>query len=211
MTERRLATAAADAIAQGRTEEALANYERLYARNKSDTGIVLNYAQLLRKSGRNEQALKILKPLAANSRGSDFGKTPASLIRNEYAAALISAGQYGEAVTVLDKVLANPKAQDFYPDANHLEGIALDAQGQHKDAEPYFRRALETWHGDASAVMNNLALNLASQGNFDEALTLLRRAQVMDPAKTEIAKNIDIVAGLRAAVVPKPPVSVKKK
>lgn len=210
MTERRLATAAIDASAQGRTAEALASYEKLYKRGHTNADIALNYAQLLRKEGRIKEALAVLKPHADKKGSLTAGKTPLALLQCEYAAAQIAHGDFAQAQALLDTILSNPQAAEFHPDASHLAGIAVDAQGNHKAAEKLFRQALHGWTGDPTSVMNNLALNLASQGLFDESLTTLRKAQVMAPQKMEIARNIEIVNNLRSAVVPKAPVNIKK-
>jgi len=208
-TERRLATSAADAMATGKTAEALVSYEKLYQRDSRNPDVAINYAQLLRRSGKADQAVKILAPYAKGER-KDSSRTPRAMLKNEYAAALIETGKFADAYTMLESVLSDSKLADFHPDASHLAGVALDAQGKHKDAERMFRQALDGWKGDPTSVMNNLGLNLASQGLFDEALTTLRRAQIMAPAKTEIARNVQIVTELRDAVVPKAPVSLKK-
>jgi len=210
MTERRLATAAIDAIAEGKANEALVHYEKLYKRSFKNADVSLNYAQLLRKAGRVDEAVAVLKPFAAKEGGLMTDTPPLAMIKTEYAAALIAQGDFAGAQRLLDTVLASPEAAEFHPDASHLAGVALDAQGHHKAAEKLFRQALDGWKGDPTSVMNNLALNLASQGLFDESLTTLRRAQVMAPDKTEIAQNIEIVNDLRHAVVPKAPVNIKK-
>jgi len=208
-TERRLATAAADAMQGGKTQEALVHYEKLYQRNSHNPDVAVNYAQLLRRSGKADQAVKILAPFAEGTR-KDSARAPRAMLKNEYAAALIETGKFDHAQAMLESVLGDATLAEFHPDASNLSGIAQDAQGQHKAAEKLFRQALDGWKGDPTSVMNNLALNLASQGMFDEALTTLRRAQIMAPEKTEIARNIDIISGLRDAVVPKAPVSLKK-
>ena len=157
----------------------------------------------------DRQAARILAPFAEGKR-KDSARAPLPMLKNEYAAALIETGKFDKAQEMLRSVLEDPAQSEFHPDAGNLTGIALDAQGHHKEAEKMFRRALDGWKGDPTSVMNNLSLNLASQGMFDEALTTLRRAQLMAPHKTEIARNIQIVSDLRDAVVPKAPVSLKK-
>lgn len=208
-TERRLATAATDAMAAGKTQEALVSYEKLYQRDSRNPDVAVNYAQLLRRTGKADQALKILAPYAKGERKGS-ARAPLAMLKNEYAAAQIETGKFAEAYSTLEVVLNDSTLADFHPDASHLAGVALDAQGQHKAAERMFRQALDGWKGDPTSVMNNLGLNLASQGLFDEALTTLRRAQIMAPEKTEIARNVQIVSELRDAVVPKAPVSLKK-
>ncbi len=208
-TERRLATAAADAMAQGKTNEAFVSYEKLYQRDSRNPDVAVNYAQLLRRTGKADQAVKVLGPYA-EGKGKTSSRTPLPMLKNEYAAALIETGKFDAAEKTLRSVLTAQADAEFHPDASHLLGVALDAQGKHAEAEKHFRQALDGWRGDATSVMNNLALNLASQGKFDEALTTLRKAQVMAPAKTEIARNIQIVSDLRDAVVPKAPVNLKQ-
>src|SRR5512141_1005320 len=70
--EARLSTAANNAIAEGKTNEALALYGKLYASNKSQDA-ALNYAQLLRKTGKAQQALDVLAPFVTNRDGTIKG------------------------------------------------------------------------------------------------------------------------------------------
>ncbi len=207
-TQTRLTTAAAEAIAAGQTEEALQHYQKLYRNDKRDSSHALNYAQLLRRSGRSDEALNVLAPFAKKALGSK--KAAASpLLLNEYAAILIEHGKLGEAREVIDLVLAEDAYANSHADAMNLLGISLDAQGRHKEAETMFRLALEGWNGNPTTVMNNLALCLANQAMFDESLTTLRQALVMAPDKQEIARNIQLVSDLRDNVVAKP-VNIKK-
>lgn len=208
-TEIRLSTAAAEALASGKTGEALIQYEKLYAKNRSDRDIAVNYAQLLRKTGNAQRAMAVLTPFLTDKEGNDLKKAD-PLLLNEYVAAEIELGNLDRAVMLADRVLSDNKAEDFHADAKHLKGIALDAQGKHSAAEEMFRQSLEGWKGDSTSVMNNLALSLAAQGKFDESLTMLRKALVMAPGKADIARNIQVVEDLRAAVVPKAPVDIKK-
>ena len=78
--------------------------------------------------------------------------------------------------------------------------MTLDARGRHDEAEPYYEQAMDLWQGEPVSVMNNLALNLAHQGYFDESLNLLRQALVIEPDSEKIAANIDFVRGLQASV-----------
>ena len=59
---------------------------------------------------------------------------------------------------------------------------------------------MDLWIGAPVNVMNNLALNLAHQGYFDDSLNLLRQALVMEPDNDKVAANIDFVRGLQQAV-----------
>jgi len=207
-TEARLSTAANNAVAEGKTQEALSFYSKLYKSNPTqDTA--LNYAQLLRKTGKTEQAVKILSHYVYGRDGSIRGSAkPITL--NEFAAANIEVGKYDIAEEALNKVLEDNKAAAFHADAENLLGLILSAQNKQKEAEQYYRLALDKWKGDPSSVMNNLGLCLASQGLFDQSLTILRQALIKAPHNEEIARNIEMVTKLRQAVVPKAPISVTK-
>ena len=87
----------------------------------------------------------------------------------------------------------------------HILGIALDAEQKHPEAQTAFEKALSMWKGDAVPVMNNLALNLAAQGQTDKALEMLYAAKKKDPSRVEIERNIRIIRTLNepAAYTPK--------
>lgn len=210
--EKRLATAAANSISEGKTDEALAHYEQLYTHpnlaifktaNYRNEDIALNYAQLLRKTGKAQRALTVLSPLAETRTGKLKHNT-APIVLNELAAIHIELGNFEKAESILNEVLENKRSMDFHADASNLMGISLDAQGKHKEAEKSLRQALSGWKGDSTSVMNNLAVCLASQGLFDESLTTLRQALVMAPDKHEIARNIEIVTEISQSLLPKP-------
>lgn len=209
-TQTRLTTAAAEAIAAGRTSEALMHHGNLYKTDRKDADNALNYAQLLRRTGKSDEALKVLSPFVKKKPAKDGATTEVHpMLLNEYAANLIERGDLTEAQKIIDRVLADEKAKGQHADAMNLLGVALDAQGRHKEAETMFKLALEGWNGNPTTVMNNLALCLASQAKFDEALTTLRQALVIAPDKQEIARNIQIVSELHDNIVAKP-VNIKK-
>jgi Flp pilus assembly protein TadD len=211
-TEARLSTRAAEEIANGKTREALATYKRLYADKPQSKEVALNYAQLLRRSGQRAEAIKVLRKFTGADTPKSPGKEPMdALLLNEYAAALIEDGDFNTAATALAAVQDSADARHAHADAYNLSGIVLDAQGKHSEAEQMFRQSMETWRGDKSSVMNNLALSLASQGKFDESIDQLRRALMLAPGKTEIARNIDIVSALRHSIVPQAPVNLRGK
>src|SRR5262249_8583320 len=65
---------------------------------------------------------------------------------------------------------------------NNLAGLLQD-QGKYDQAEPLYRRAIETRervlgkdHPDVATSYNDLALLLAGQGMYEQAQPLLRRA-----------------------------------
>ena len=204
LAQKRLTTAAAEAIAGGRADEAVLFYEKLYLKKTHDADVALNYAQSLRKTGNSQRAVMVLAPfIEKKSRKFD------PIMAIEYASASVEVGHYDQAMTVTEIILADLKSLDLHPTAHNIQGIVLDSRDQHKEAEAAYRTALDGWQGDATSVMNNLALCLVSQGLFDEALTTLRQAQVTSPNRPEIARNIEIVSDLRKSILPTPVTSVK--
>ena len=200
--EARLSTEAYQAIKQGKSKEALQEIQQLY---KTETVLsdstVLNYAQLLRHDRKPKTAVKIInKYLKLNENASP-------VLLNELAANQIETGDFAAAKKTLNEVLDNKEAANFHYDAYNLMGISLDAEGRHEHAERYFRKALENWRGDAISVKNNLAVCLASQGKFDEALMHLRQALIEAPKREELIRNIELITSLRESIIPKPNMS----
>jgi Flp pilus assembly protein TadD len=110
-------------------------------------------------------------------------------------------GQYADAQS------AAQKAIDLDPEqarAFLALGTAQDALGDHASAEKSFRQGLNIWKGDPAPILNNLALNLASQGNIDEALAVLDRARKLSPGRMEIERNYRIISTLNEDKIGKP-------
>jgi len=215
-TEKRLSTYAQNAVKEGVTSEALTVYEKLYNRTihqfgAPDTKIVLNYAQLLRKSGDAKAAVEVLSSFVENTNGT-IQNNPEYILVNEFAAGLIELGNFKKADYFLNYILEENKAKEFHADAFNLRGILLSNQGKYKEAETSFRQALSDWKGNNSSVKNNLAVCLASQGIFDESLFNLRQALATSPDKEEIAYNIKLITGIRDSLIPKAetPINIKK-
>jgi Flp pilus assembly protein TadD len=200
-TKTRARTAAADAVDENNITEALAQYEKLFEGRRYAGEDALKYAELLRRSGDADKALTVA------SKAAKLKNAPPALM-NEVAAAKIALGDFAGGEDAAGQTLANPDLTGLHAESAHLMGIAVDAQGRHKDAEIFFRQALDKWQDDPAPVMNNLGLNLANQAKFDEALTILRQALLLSPDRAEIARNIDIVSELRDKVVPKAPTKI---
>lgn len=199
-----LEQAADQASATGNTRESLALLERMYKRDSSNPETALKYARALREDGRLNRAAIILSSMIDNPDAK-----PSAEVYTEYASLQAAIGNYGQAEENARKAVEmNPSSSQAY----HVLGIALDAQSRHKLAEEAFRTALDNWEGDPSPILNNLGLNLASQGFIDEALEVLRKAAAAAPHRTEIERNLRIVNALQVQppktgmrLIPKPP------
>lgn len=173
---------------QAQGQESLPLLEKLYKRNPDDANIAVRYSRALRDANRLTRASIIIAPFAKNER------KPNAAARTEFAAVQVALGNYEVAQEFASKAVVMDKG-DFQ--AFHILGIALDAQGDHKQAENAFRKALELWQGNPTPVLNNLGLNLASQGFLDEAAEVLRRALETSPNRAEVERNLRIVSALR--------------
>jgi Tfp pilus assembly protein PilF len=197
----RARAAAGHALEANDMTDALAQYEKIFEGRRYAGEDALKYAELLRRSGDAKKALTVA------SKAAKLKDAPPALL-NEVAAAKIALGDFAGGEDAAGQILGNADLTALHPESAHLMGIAVDAQGRHKDAEIFFRQALDKWQDDPAPVMNNLGLNLANQAKFDESLTMLRQALLLSPDRAEIARNIDIVASLRDKVVPKAPTKI---
>ncbi len=189
--------AAYSSVARGEPGKSVRYFERLYKRNNTDPAVATNYANALRDGGFLNRASLVLTPFAQNNESPYFVKT-------EYSAIQLALGNHDQAIQYANEAaLLNP--EDYRAFQNL--GIAYDMKGEHEKAEKAFRDALERWQGDPTPVMNNLALNLASQGLLDEALEILNKAKILAPDRIEVERNLRIVTALQQShggYVPKP-------
>lgn len=200
-----LERAAQRSTENGRTGETLSLLERLYNRDPADPSIALRYGSALREAGYPTRAALVIEPLARDEKAEN------TAAKMEYAAIAAATGDYLTSEDFARQaVVLEPESGRAY----HLLGIALDAQGHHKQAEVAFRKALDLWEGNPGTVLNNLGLNLASQGFLDEALDVLRKAQAAAPNRTEIERNLRIVSALQAPMPEgdwaQPPIPARK-
>lgn len=178
---------AGTASSQGHTEQSLAILENRYRRNSNDENLAIEYARALREMQYLNRASMVAAPFARREDASNAAK-------NEFAAIQLALGNYTVAEDFSKQVIRDdPQNHTAF---QHL-GIALDAQGMHEEGERAYRKALEYWDGDPTAIMNNLALNLATQGYVDEAVEILQKAKSIAPHRMDIERNLRIVTTLQ--------------
>ena len=178
--------AAITASKSGSTSATLLALEKQYKRNSSDPAYALAYAKGLRQVGHVKRAALVLEPFAKEENAIAGAKTEMSMIA-------LGMSDYDMAEKYAQQaVIQNPS--DHFAFQNL--GIALDAKEMHPEAERAFRKGLEHWEGDPTTIMNNLALNLATQGFIDEAIEILERAKAISPDRIEIERNLRIIRTL---------------
>lgn len=171
----------------GNTPELIASLAQLYARNPSDPRLALRYAKALRDDEQLELAGQVLEPFA-NAKEQQYPEAMTEL-------ALISVAQgdynYGKMIA-RNAITVTPNNGRAYM----ALGTAQDALGNHQAAEESFRKGLSYWNGDPAPILNNLALNLASQGYLKESVSILQKAKQISPRRMEIERNLRIIRTL---------------
>ncbi len=174
------------AEAAGNKQEVLLTLSQVHKRNLDNPIVATRYARALREDDQVNEAVRVLIPFVTPPNDNIDAITEMSMVQ-------LSAADYKEAETYANKAI----------DANHKNaraylalGTALDAQQKHEDAENAFRQGVKHWKGDASPILNNLALNLASQGHLKEALSLLEKALKESPNRLELERNRRIISTL---------------
>ena len=160
--------------------------EKQYKRNSTDPEVALAYAGGLRRVNLHDRAYMVLSPFTKTN-------TPHPDVNTEMSMIALGLGNYDSAEKHAQAaVIENPEDYQAYQNL----GIALDAKEMHPEAERAFRKGLEHWKGNPTTIMNNLALNLATQGFVDEAIEVLERAQTISPGRVEIERNLRIIRTL---------------
>lgn len=193
--DRAMETALAEAEAARNTQETLAILAKVHARNPKDPIVATRYARALRDDEQINAAVRTLEPFVK-------GDKPNIEAVTEMAMTQLSLGDFNAAesyaVTATEMNPTNARAYLAL-------GTAQDAQGRHQDAEVSFREGVKHWKGDPSPILNNLALNLASQGHLEESLALIEKAQNLSPNRMELERNRRIIATLLETTGPRPP------
>jgi len=207
-----LERAAREAKASGNKVETLALLEQIYKRNQEDPAVATAFGQALREDQQLNQARQVLYPFTEGNEAY-----PDAVI--ELAMVQLALGQYKEAeLTSRRAIEIDPKSGRAFL----ALGTALDAQNYHEQAEVAFRKGIDQWKGDPAPIMNNLALNLASQNKLDQAIDMLKKAQEISPGRVELERNMRIITTLKegaddftnkqqAAATPAKPAAEKKE
>ncbi len=184
--DKAMKSALAQAEASGNTQEVIATLAQINSRNPNDAIIATRYARALREDDQINKAQRILQSFVNAEKPNVEALT-------EMAMTQLSLGDYDSAKTYAIKAtVINPKNARGYL----ALGTAQDALKDHQNAEQSFRQGLKYWKGDPSPILNNLALNLASQGHLDQSLSLLERAIKISPRRMELERNRRIIATL---------------
>ncbi|MFZ5672011.1 MAG: tetratricopeptide repeat protein [Pseudomonadota bacterium] len=148
----------------------------------------LAYAGQLKGLGQNDQQLQVLGTLA------QYHPNDQKLL-TVYGRELVQAGQTDQAQAVLGKAIA-AGSTDWK--AYSAMGSTLDQQGRYAQARDYYQRALKIAPGNA-AVLNNLGMSYALEGNLKQAEAVLKDASTSPAGQKEprLRQNLALVVGLQ--------------
>jgi len=175
-----IASAAADAESGGNTADALAFQQKLYYADPRNPEYILSYARALRRAGKIEDALLVIRTPASEKRAKEPLKTEAAMV-------LIAAGRYDQAMEFAQGALSKGSKSSA---AHQALALSMSGLGKNAEAEEQFREALKYWpeNLDKTPVINNLAMALAAQGKISEARAIMSQA-TGEALKSEVYQN----------------------
>lgn len=157
-----------------------------YAKNPKDRNAGLNYANVLRMTGRNEQALAVMQQVAINF-PSDREVLAA------YGKAQAAAGQLEQALNTIGRA-QTPDRPDWR--LRSAEGAILDQLGRPQEARQRYREALDIQPNEPS-VLSNLGMSYLLAKDLKTAETYLRSAAEQPGADSGVRQNLALAVGLQ--------------
>jgi Flp pilus assembly protein TadD len=198
--------ATASTLNAGQLNAAAQSLGKAYGKNPGDRKVGLDYANVLRMTGRNDQALAVMQQVAIRFPAdrevlAAYGKSQAAAGQLEQALATVGRAQTPDRPdwklksaegAILDQLGRSPEARQRYREALDIQpnepsvlsnlGMSYLLSKDLKTAETYLRKAVEQPGAD-SGVRQNLALAIGLQGRFQEADVIAR--QELSPAQAE--------------------------
>ena len=181
-----LATLGELLLANGRGSEAEALLQRATAGSPPYPRAALLLARYYNDTGRPGEALAVAAPVCVS------GQADAELAA-QHIGALVALGRQEEAVSGYRNLVA---AAPHNLVAAHALAIALNATGQHEEAERVGHHTLSRGHKTA-ALYNTYARSLIAQGALDRAEAVLRDCLQLEPRLIEAQNSLAQLIWLR--------------
>ncbi|OHV79035.1 tetratricopeptide repeat protein [Rhizobium sp. LCM 4573] len=157
-----------------------------YDRNPKDKTTGLRYANVLRMTGKNAQALAVMQQVAiAHPADRD--------VLAAYGKAQAAAGQLEQALATITRA-QTPDRPDWR--LYSAEGAVLDQLGRSEEARRKYRMALDAQPNEPS-VMSNLGMSYVLSGDLRTAETYMRSAAQQPAADSRVRQNLALVVGLQ--------------
>ena len=157
-----------------------------YTRDATSKDTGLQYANVLQMSGKNEQALAVMRKLA-------IAHPQDRQVLAAYGKALAGAGQFEPALDAVRRA-QTPE----YPDWKLVsaEAAILDQLGQSAEARNLYRKALDLKPNEPS-ILSNLGMSYVLEGDLKTAETYLRSAADNGGGDSRVRQNLALVVGLQ--------------
>ena len=159
---------------------------KAYESNPKDRQAGLNYANLLRMSGRNDQALAVMQQVAI------YHPTDRDVLA-AYGKSQAAAGQLEQALNTVLRA-QTPDRPDWK--LKSAEGAILDQLGRSGEARLRYREALDLKPNDPS-ILSNLRMSYLLQQDLKTAETYLRNAASQPGADSSVRQNLALTVGLQ--------------
>ncbi|MEA3533290.1 tetratricopeptide repeat protein [Rhizobium sp. CC-YZS058] len=161
-------------------------YGKAYEANPKDRNAGLNYANVLRMNGRNDQALAVMQQVAINY------PTDRDVLA-AYGKAQAAAGQLEQALTTIGRA-QTPDRPDWR--LKSAEGAILDQLGRSGEARLRYRDALDIAPNEPS-VLSNLGMSYLLAKDLKTAESYLRTAARQPGADSGVRQNLALAVGLQ--------------
>ena len=182
----------ADPLATGSTApvslQETARIGKAWESDQKNLRLGLAYASQLKALEQTDQQLQVLGTLA------QYHPQDQKLL-TLYGKELAQAGRPDQAQDALAKAIAAGSTDWKVYSAM---GSTLDQQAKYAEARDYYQRALKIAPGNV-AVLNNLGMSYALEGNLKQAETTLKEASNLPAGKSEprLRQNLALVVGLQ--------------
>jgi Flp pilus assembly protein TadD len=157
-----------------------------YQQNQSDPQLAIAYAQALRRSEQQAQAVAVLEQAAIKS-------PKHKPLLAEYGRALAESGRLQQALDVLSRS-HTPDQPDWR--ILNAQGAINDQLGNFKEARRYYQTALKM-APEEPAVLSNLGLSYILSKDLKQAETTLRRASANPRAEKRVRQNLALALALQ--------------
>lgn len=157
-----------------------------YEKSPKDRSAGLNYANLLRMTGKNTQALAVMQQVAINF------PTDREVLA-AYGKAQAGAGQLEQALDTIQRA-QTPDRPDWKLES--ARGAVLDQLGRTQEARAAYHSALQV-NPNEPTVLSNLGMSYLLSGDLKSAESYLRNASGQPTADSRVRQNLALVVGLQ--------------
>ncbi|MGI9351711.1 MAG: tetratricopeptide repeat protein [Rhizobiaceae bacterium] len=161
-------------------------FGKRYAKSPRDKNTGLYYANVLRATGKNEQALAVMQQMVIHHPEDND-------VLSAYGKALAATGNFAKALKVIERA-QRPDRPDWK--LFSAQGAILDQLDRSQEARTYYRKALDIVPNEPS-VLSNLGMSYVLTGDLRGAETYLRKAIKQPGADSRVRQNLALVVGLQ--------------